>query len=73
MKALETERLVFKFYEKDDEDDFIALFTDAAVMKYVGDGVLTIEQAKAFWQKLFEKLYLQNFNIYAVFVKNGGE
>jgi RimJ/RimL family protein N-acetyltransferase len=49
--------------------DFIALFTDAAVMKYVGDGVLTAEQAEAFWQKLFEKLYPQNFNIWSVSAK----
>ena len=38
-------------------------------MKYVGDGVMTKVQAEAFWQKLFEKLYPQNFNIWAVFAK----
>lgn len=52
-----------------DKPDFIALFTDAAVMKYVGDGVLNNEQAEAFWRKLFEKLYAENFNIWAVFAK----
>ena len=70
MKTLETERLILKFYESGDVDNFIALFTDAAVMKYVGDGVLTSEQAKAFWHKLFEKLYPQNFNIWAIFAKD---
>jgi RimJ/RimL family protein N-acetyltransferase len=66
---METERLFFKFYEEKDKEDFVTLFTDPVVMKYVGDGVLTMEQAEAFWQKLFEKLYLQGFNIWAVFAK----
>jgi RimJ/RimL family protein N-acetyltransferase len=66
---METERLVFRFYEEKDKSDFIALFTDAAVMKYVGDGVMTRGQAELFWQKLFEKLYPQGFNIWAVFAK----
>jgi len=66
---METERLIFNFYAEKDEADFIALFTDAAVMKHVGDGVMTREQAKAFWLKLFEKLYPQNYKIWAVFAK----
>ncbi len=57
------------FYAEKDKADFISLFTDAAVMKHVGDGVLTREQAEAFWQKLFEKLYPQNYKIWAVFAK----
>ena len=64
---MESERLFFRFYEEKDKADFTALFTDATVMKYVGDGVLTDEQAEAFWQKLFEKLYPQRVNIWAVF------
>ncbi len=66
---METERLIFNFYAEKDKADFISLFTDAAVMKHVGDGVLTREQAEAFWQKLFEKLYPQNYKIWAVFAK----
>lgn len=70
MKQPETERLVFRRYENEDENDFTALFTDAVVMKYVGDGVLTGEQAQAFWQKLFGRLYPQNFNIWAICAKD---
>lgn len=66
---METERLFLRRYAEQDKTDFISLFTDAAVMKYVGDGVLTEAQAEAFWQKLFEELYPQNFNIWAVFTK----
>lgn len=66
---METGRLTLRRYAEEDKANFIKLFTDAEVMTYVGDGVLTREQAEAFWQKLFEKLYPQNFNIWAVFVK----
>ena len=69
MNILETERLVFRRYESRDENDFIALFTDPAVMKYVGDGVLNAEQAAAFWRKLFDELYPKGFNIWAIFTK----
>ena len=66
---METERLIFNFYAEKDKADFISLFTDVAVMKHVGDGMLTREQAEAFWLKLFEKLYPQNYKIWAVFAK----
>lgn len=66
---METERLVLRHYTESDKDNLINLFTDTAVMKYVGDGVLTKAQAEAWWQKLFETLYPQGFNIWAVFTK----
>lgn len=69
MKILETESLILKTYEESDKANFIALFTDAVVMKYVGDGVMTNDQAEDFWQKLFQQLYPQKFNIWAVFAK----
>lgn len=66
---METERLFLQLYTAKDKVDFIALFTDTAVMKYVGDSVMTQSQAEAFWLKLFEKLYPQHFNIWAIFTK----
>ncbi len=66
---METERLFLKFYVATDKADLIALFTDAAVMKHVGEGVLTKAQAEIWWQKLFERLYPQDFKIWAVFAK----
>jgi len=66
---METERLIFRHYIQEDYKDFINLFTDAAVMKHVGNGVMTAEEAAAFWRKLFEKLYPQSFNIWAVFAR----
>lgn len=73
MTAFETERLVFRLYENADKQNFVALFTDKEVMKYVGDGVMSEQQAVAFWHKLFEQLYPQNFNIWAIFAKETGE
>ncbi|CAN5355843.1 GNAT family N-acetyltransferase [soil metagenome] len=70
MKQSETERLVLKFYSEENKNDFLNLFTDAEVMKFVDKGVMTNEQAEAFWRKLFEKLYPQNFLIWAVFDKS---
>lgn len=67
---METERLILRHYAAEDKANFVALFTDTLVMKHVGDGVLTQEQAEAFWRKLFEKLYPQNYNIWAVFEKD---
>jgi RimJ/RimL family protein N-acetyltransferase len=67
MKKLETERLFLRQYEEKDKEYFLNLFTDEKVMKFVGDGVLTKEQAEAFWLKLFEKLYPENYNIWAIF------
>ena len=66
---METERLILKPYIKKDKTNLINLFTDAEVMKYVGDGVLNEEQAEIWWQKLFEKFYPTGFNIWAVFAK----
>jgi [ribosomal protein S5]-alanine N-acetyltransferase len=66
---METDRLIFRRYAEKDKNDFISLFTDAAVMKYVGDGVLNETQAEAFWTKLLEKLYPKGFNIWAVLTR----
>ena len=61
--------MILKYYTNDDKADLIRLFTDAAVMKHVGDGVLTEAQAEEWWRKLFEKFYPQKLHIWAVFEK----
>jgi len=70
MNQLETERLIFRAYTEKDKTDLINLFTDPAVMKHVGDGVMTAEQAEEWWQKLFDKFYPNGLNIWAVFTKD---
>ena len=70
MKELETERLNLKLYTEKDKNDLVALFTDAEVMKFVGDGVMTETQAEEWWQKLFNKFYPNGVKIWAVFTKD---
>ncbi len=69
MKQLETERLILKLYTEKDKTDLLNLFTDSEVMKHVGDGVMTEEQAEVWWEKLFNKFYPHGTNIWAVFTK----
>jgi hypothetical protein len=52
--TFETEKLVFRPYKSADKKNFVALFTDPDLVKYVGDGVVNKERAEAFWRKLFE-------------------
>ena len=73
MKQIETARLIIKPYTESDKDDLIGLFTDAEVMKFVGDGVLSVEQAEQWWHKLFNKFYPRGIKIWAVFLKDGSE
>ena len=56
---MQTERLVLNIYLEKDKPDFIGLFTDKVVMKHVDKGVMTTEQAKNLWRKLFEEFYAQ--------------
>lgn len=69
MKHPETERLIIRPYIETDKADLIDLFTDAEVMKHVGDGVMNESQAVEWWHKLFEKFYPQGVNIRAVLTK----
>jgi RimJ/RimL family protein N-acetyltransferase len=64
---METTRLYLRKYRPAEKESLIALFTDEAVMKYVGDGVMTPEQAAAWWDKLFDKFYPRGLDIWAVF------
>ncbi len=61
---------MIKKYELTDKPHLLSLFTDDEVMKYVGDGVMTMTQAEDWWRKLFAKFYPEkNLKIWAVFAK----
>lgn len=71
---LETARLVFRPYEPGDRGQLVALFTDPEVMKFVGDGVQTEEQARAGFERLFSHVYEpEAFDVWALVSKEGGE
>lgn len=73
MLELETNRLLIKKYTAEEKTDLINLFTDPETMKYVGDGVMTVTEAERWWQKLFEKFYPQEMNIWAVFARESSD
>lgn len=73
MKKIETDRLEFVLYGENEYEDFVRLFTDDEVMKYVDKGVLSREAADALWNKLTKEFYPAGINtIWAVLTKDGG-
>lgn len=70
---METERLTIRIYTASDHHQLIKLFTDKDVMKYVDDGVFSLENAENLWQRLFEKFYAKDLKtIYGVFAIEDG-
>ena len=49
---METERLLIREYAERDRENFIGLFTDRAVMKFVDDGQASEEKAAQVWEKI---------------------
>ncbi|MCA1635448.1 MAG: GNAT family N-acetyltransferase [Acidobacteria bacterium] len=72
-RLLETERLIFRPYEPGDRALLVALFTDPSVMKFVGTGMQTDEQAREGFERIFTKVYEPGaFDVWALFEKAGG-
>jgi RimJ/RimL family protein N-acetyltransferase len=70
---LETDRLIFRPYERGDLAHLVALFTDPEVMRFVGDGVQTPEQAQAGFGRIFTHVYEpEAFDVWALFSKAEG-
>jgi RimJ/RimL family protein N-acetyltransferase len=57
-ETLTTERLVLRPYVREDRDAVVALLTNPEVMRFIGDGVMTMERALRVFEKVFE-LYEQ--------------
>jgi RimJ/RimL family protein N-acetyltransferase len=72
-QPLETERLILRPYDEADRAAFVALFTDAGVMRHVDRGVLTEEGAAALFGRVFTHVYpARDFDVWGVFEKAGG-
>lgn len=72
-KEIETERLVFRPYARGDEEEAVAMLTDADVMRFVGDGVLGEADARAMFGRTFTHVYATGaFDVWAVREKGGG-
>lgn len=72
-QTLETERLILRPYAPDDRAAFVALFTDAEVMRHVDRGVLTEDEAVALFGRVFTHVYpAHTFDVWGIFEKEGG-
>jgi RimJ/RimL family protein N-acetyltransferase len=65
--TLRTERLLLEPYTPDDEEDFVALFQDPRVSRWMGDGPASEADDRALFGRIFTKVYAQDlFDVWAV-------
>ena len=65
--TLYTERLLLEPYTPADEEDFVALFQDARVSRWMGDGPESEAEDRALFGRIFTKVYaLNRFDVWAV-------
>ncbi|MGW3911461.1 GNAT family N-acetyltransferase [Streptomyces sp. NPDC005070] len=65
--TLRTERLLLEPYVPEDEDDFVALFQDTRVSRWMGDGPSSASADRALFGRIFTKVYAQYlFDVWAV-------
>jgi RimJ/RimL family protein N-acetyltransferase len=65
--VLRTERLVLEPYVPEDEEDFVALFQDTRVSRWMGDGPEPEEADRALFWRVFTHVYdVNKFDVWAV-------
>ncbi|MER7460652.1 GNAT family N-acetyltransferase [Micromonospora sp. NPDC126480] len=65
--VLRTDRLLLEPYRPDDAEDFVALFADPEVGRFMGDGPLSADEAGALFGRVFTKVYAEDlFDVWAV-------
>ncbi|WP_147943012.1 GNAT family N-acetyltransferase [Microbispora sp. CSR-4] len=65
--TLRTERLLLEPYVPEDEDDFVTLFLDGRVSRWMGDGPAPEADYRALFGRIFTKVYAQElFDVWAV-------
>ncbi|GAB3130821.1 GNAT family N-acetyltransferase [Microbispora hainanensis] len=65
--TLRTERLLLEPYAPEDEDDFVTLFLDGRVSRWMGDGPAPEADYRALFGRIFTKVYAQElFDVWAV-------
>ncbi|MFF4582403.1 GNAT family N-acetyltransferase [Streptomyces sp. NPDC001389] len=65
--TLRTERLHLAPYVPEDEADFVALFQDVRVSRWMGDGPASEEEDRALFGRIFTKVYARElFDVWAV-------
>jgi RimJ/RimL family protein N-acetyltransferase len=71
MVILETERLVFRSHEPDDEEPFVAMQMDPCVRRFVGGGPWTEERARARFQSEYLGRPTGHDGLWATVLKEG--
>jgi RimJ/RimL family protein N-acetyltransferase len=65
--VLHTARLCLAPYAPDDEEDFVALFQDTLVSRWMGEGPQSEAEDRALFRRIFSKVYAQDlFDVWAV-------
>ncbi|WP_069741735.1 GNAT family N-acetyltransferase [Streptomyces sp. EN23] len=65
--TLRTERLLLEPYVPEDEEDFVSLFQDTRVSRWMGDGPSPEAEDRALFGRVFTKVYAQDlFAVWAV-------
>jgi RimJ/RimL family protein N-acetyltransferase len=65
--TLRTPRLLLTPYAPDDEEDFVALFQDPGVSRWMGDGPSPEADDRALFGRIFSKVYARDlFDVWAV-------
>jgi RimJ/RimL family protein N-acetyltransferase len=64
--ALHTERLLLEPYVPGDEEDFVALFQDTRVSRWMGDGPAPEHENRALFGRVFRVYEEQKFDVWAV-------
>jgi RimJ/RimL family protein N-acetyltransferase len=69
--TLRTARLLLDAYTPEDEEDFVALFQDSRVSRWMGDGPAAEADDRALFGRIFTKVYARDlFDVWAV--RRGG-
>lgn len=64
--TLRSQRLLLEPYVPADEEDFVALFADTRVSRWMGDGPASEEEDRALFRKIFTVYEEQRFDVWAV-------
>ncbi|EWM11890.1 GNAT family N-acetyltransferase [Kutzneria sp. 744] len=64
--TIRTERLLLEPYDHGDEETFVVLVGDEAVNRYVGDGALSEQDARALFLRVFPVYEENRFDVWAV-------
>lgn len=71
--TLHTPRLVLTPYVREDEEDFVALFGDENVSRWMGDGPMPEAEVRALFGRVFTSVYPRNlFDVWAVRARHDG-